>query len=53
MNRNPVVWCLLIVCMAILTFTLLTWHSLCELRIRNRRGGHCIQTGNIRYCCTR
>lgn len=34
MNRNPVVWCLLIVCMTILAFTLLTRHSLCELRIR-------------------
>lgn len=34
-RQNSVIWCLLIVCMTILAFTLLTRHSLYELRIRD------------------
>lgn len=33
--QNPVIWCLTIVCLTILAFTLLTRHSLYELRIRD------------------
>ncbi len=33
--QNSVIWCLLIVCLTILAFTLLTRHSLYELRIRD------------------
>ncbi|MNG90892.1 small toxic polypeptide [compost metagenome] len=35
MPQKPIVWCLLIVCMTVLAFTLLTRNSLCELRIRD------------------
>ena len=35
MPQKPLVWCLLIVCMTVLAFTLLTRNSLCELRIRD------------------
>ncbi|EJR0236057.1 TPA: type I toxin-antitoxin system Hok family toxin [Enterobacter hormaechei] len=33
--QNSVIWCLIIVCLTILAFTLLTRHSLYELRIRD------------------
>ncbi|AVR03927.1 type I toxin-antitoxin system Hok family toxin [Pluralibacter gergoviae] len=33
--KNTVVWCLIIVCLTILAFTLLTRHSLYELRFRD------------------
>jgi len=33
--QNSVIWCLVIVCLTILAFTLLTRHSLYELRIRD------------------
>ncbi|PIJ48931.1 MULTISPECIES: type I toxin-antitoxin system Hok family toxin [unclassified Erwinia] len=33
--QNSVIWCLAIVCLTILAFTLLTRHSLYELRIRD------------------
>ena len=38
--QRTVIWCLLIVCMTILVFTLLTRHTLYELRFRdgNREG---------------
>lgn len=35
MPQKPLVWCLLIVCVTVLAFTLLTRNSLCELRIRD------------------
>ncbi|MCT2387128.1 type I toxin-antitoxin system Hok family toxin [Erwinia pyrifoliae] len=33
--QSSVTWCLVIVCLTILAFTLLTRHSLYELRIRD------------------
>ncbi|KAA5927839.1 MULTISPECIES: type I toxin-antitoxin system Hok family toxin [Pantoea] len=33
--QDSVIWCLVIVCLTILVFTLLTRHSLYELRIRD------------------
>ncbi|MFT2789511.1 type I toxin-antitoxin system Hok family toxin [Serratia sp. T13T92] len=35
MRHSRLVWCLFIICMTILAFTLLTRDSLCELRIRD------------------
>jgi protein HokB len=35
MKQDSLVWCLFIVCVTILAFTLLTRDSLCELRIRD------------------
>lgn len=35
MKQDRFVWCLFIVCVTILAFTLLTRDSLCELRIRD------------------
>ncbi|AIR01797.1 Hok/Gef family protein [Pluralibacter gergoviae] len=34
-TQTAVIWCLAIVCLTILAFTLLTRHSLYELRIRD------------------
>lgn len=35
MPHNSLVWCLLIVCITILAFTLITHKSLCELRLKD------------------
>ncbi|WP_050130642.1 type I toxin-antitoxin system Hok family toxin [Yersinia frederiksenii] len=33
--QNTLVWCLLIVCMTVLAFTLITHKSLCKLRLKD------------------
>ncbi|AJJ09649.1 hok/gef family protein [Yersinia rohdei] len=33
--QNTLVWCLLIVCITVLAFTLITHKSLCELRLKD------------------
>ncbi len=33
--QNTLVWCLLIVCITVLAFTLITHTSLCELRLKD------------------
>ncbi|MDW9427350.1 Hok/Gef family protein, partial [Yersinia enterocolitica] len=35
MPQNTLVLCLLIVCITVLAFTLITHKSLCELRVKN------------------
>ncbi|WP_369937414.1 type I toxin-antitoxin system Hok family toxin [Mangrovibacter phragmitis] len=35
MPQQPVIWCLLIVCLTLLVFTFLTRKSLCEIRLKD------------------